>query len=130
MTCISRARLLSLGLVLWCAYPTARAQDGTLDLSFTVGTGFNSNVYAMALQADGKVLVGGLFTSYNGTTSNHLARLNADGSYDGTFNMGSGPNGYVSAIAVQPDGKILLSGQFFIYNGTAVPGLIRVNESG
>ena len=101
-----------------------------MDLSFTVGTGFNNQVFAMALQADGKVLIGGLFTSYNGTASNYLARLNADGSYDGSFNMGSGPNGYVSAIAVQPDGKILVSGQFFIYNGTAVLGIIRVNANG
>ena len=95
-----------------------------------MGTGLNNQIWAMALQADGKVLIGGMFTSYNGTSCNYLARLNSDGSFDGTFNTGTGPNGYVSAITVQPDGKILVSGQFSSFNGTSVLQITRMNPNG
>lgn len=126
---MSRVRLLSLTLLLWSAQPVS-AQDGTLDPSFNVGTGLNNQIWTMALQADGKVLIGGMFTSYNGTSCNYLARLNSDGSFDGTFNTGTGPNGYVSAITVQPDGKILISGQFYVFNGTPVYQITRLTPAG
>jgi hypothetical protein len=56
--------------------------DGSLDTSFNVGAGFDAAVYSIVLQADGKILVGGDFTSYNGITQNSITRLNADGSID------------------------------------------------
>src|SRR6476660_7079466 len=69
----------------------ARAQAGQLDLAFDAGpivhgTAGSSQVSAIALQPDGKILVGGFFTSVNGTSRNQLFRLNADGSLDLSFN--------------------------------------------
>ncbi|MBK6832253.1 MAG: delta-60 repeat domain-containing protein [Flavobacteriales bacterium] len=61
------------------------AQDGALDLSFDPGTGFNHIVTAIEVQPDGKILAAGLFTTYNGTSCDHITRLNANGSLDGTF---------------------------------------------
>ena len=66
--------------------------DGTLDLSFDPGA--NGQVFALALQPDGKILVGGDFTTLGGggsgaTARQHLARLNADGSLDASFNPGA-----------------------------------------
>jgi len=49
--------------------------DGTLDNTFNVGTGASDVIYAMALQSDAKVLIGGGFTSYNGTNRSGIARL-------------------------------------------------------
>src|SRR5581483_12146120 len=72
--------------------------DGTVDQTFNVGSGVNGPVYAMRIQADGKVLFGGDFTSVNGTPFNHIARVNSDGSLDLTFNSGSGADGVVYAI--------------------------------
>ncbi len=56
-------------------------------------TGFNPNaaggiVNSLALQADGKIIAGGLFTSISGTTRNGIARLHPDGSLDATYDPG------------------------------------------
>jgi uncharacterized delta-60 repeat protein len=118
--------------------------DGSLDTSFnyTVGstsTGASGIVYALALQPDGKVLVGGQFTSYNGATDapNNLVRLNADGSLDTSFNYtagstSTGANGIVYALALQPDGQVLVGGAFTAYNGaTDAPNyVLRLLASG
>ena len=87
--------------------------DGTLDTSFDPGA--NSTVLALAVQADGKILVGGFFTTLGGggtgtTTRNNIGRLNPDGTLDTSFDPGA--NGNVNALAVQADGKILVGGQF------------------
>src|SRR6476661_3838911 len=99
------------------------------------GSGFNSVVYALARQPDGKVLVGGNFSSYNGNAAapDRLLRLNADGSLDNTFNAGgSGFDGGVNALALQPDGKVLVGGLFTSYNGNAAApdGVLRLNADG
>jgi uncharacterized delta-60 repeat protein len=92
--------------------------DGSLDMTFNSGTGANFYIYSVALQADGKILIGGIFGSYNGVRRDHIARLNADGSLDTTFNPGTQLNNNIRAIVVQPDGKIMIGGNFTIFNGT------------
>jgi uncharacterized delta-60 repeat protein len=104
--------------------------DGSLDTSFTIGTGFNSTVFSITVQSDGKILVGGAFTSYNGTTSNRIIRLNSDGSIDTGFTIGTGFNSDVFEIEIQSDGKILLCGIFTSYNGTTSNRIIRLNTDG
>lgn len=104
--------------------------DGSLDNSFNTGIGFDHFVDCIAVQADNKILVGGYFTSVDGIQRNHVARLNSDGSLDQTFNPGSGANDYVYELAVQDDGKILISGHFTYYNGVFTNHLVRVNEDG
>jgi len=86
--------------------------DGTLDTSFNPGSGANSYVYTSAVQADGKIIIGGYFTTFNGTAHNRIARLNTDGSIDASFNPGSGANASVITSAVQADGKIIIGGGF------------------
>ncbi|RTY76280.1 T9SS type A sorting domain-containing protein [Flavobacterium sp. LS1R10] len=104
--------------------------DGAIDLTFNSGIGFNAPVNILFLQSDGKILVGGNFTSYNGTIQNHIIRLNTDGSVDASFNIGSGFNDRVTSIAVQSDGKILIGGYFTLYNGSAKNYLIRLLTNG
>ena len=83
--------------------------DGSVDTTFGNGAGANTSpVIAMALQPDGKVLIGGTFTSVHGTTRNAVARLNTDGSLDTTFDPSSGSTSTVRTLLVQPDGKILV----------------------
>ncbi len=61
--------------------------DGSLDTTFNpTGTGLNGDVYAVALDSSGKIIVSGFFTSYNTTPEFYIARLNTDGSLDTTFN--------------------------------------------
>lgn len=105
-------------------------QDGALDLSFDVGTGFNQNVRTIALQPDGKILIGGLFIEYNGQTQNFATRLNTDGTLDTSFNSGTGFSLTVLTIVLQPDGKILVGGAFTQYNGHTRNRIIRLNTNG
>ncbi|HEX6289423.1 MAG TPA: delta-60 repeat domain-containing protein [Herpetosiphonaceae bacterium] len=104
--------------------------DGTLDTSFNPNPGVDSYVYALALQPDGKVLLGGMFTSVGGTARNSIARLNTDGTLDTSFNPGSGVDSYVHALALQPDGKVLLGGSFSSVGGTARTRIARLNADG
>ncbi len=106
--------------------------DGTPDTSFSPGLGANATVYALALQSDGKVLIGGDFTAVNGNTNyNHIARLNIDGTLDATFVPGTGPNDSVRAITLQLDGGILLGGVFTSVNGnTNCYHVARLTPSG
>jgi len=106
--------------------------DGSPDLGFNTGTisGDNPGPYptirSVLLQPDGRVLIGGSFTNVNGTTRNGIARLNADGGLDSGFNPGTGANAEVVFIALQPDGKVLLSGRFTTVNGVVRPSVARL----
>lgn len=107
--------------------------DGTVDTSFIIGDGFetnqNGNVYSIIVQDDGKIVVGGWFNTYDGNTANRIVRLNPDGSND--FTMGdSGFNNRVSRIIQQPDGKFLCVGFFNQYTGTSYNRIIRFNPDG
>jgi uncharacterized delta-60 repeat protein len=105
--------------------------DGTLDSGFAAsGDGFNGQVTALAVQADGKIVVGGAFTQYSGTARNRIARLNADGTLDTGFNPGSAANDVVWAIALQADGKAVIGGAFTSFNGTARNRVARLNTNG
>jgi len=111
--------------------------DGTLDNSFNIGSGAGSSaINAVVLQPDGKVLIGGNFTSYNGTDIKHIARLNSDGSLDTAFDPGTGAGhtmfniAPVNAIALRPDGRIIIGGQFNLYNGVSRPGIASLNTDG
>ncbi|MBF9239894.1 T9SS type A sorting domain-containing protein [Hymenobacter sp. BT683] len=111
---------------------TAAATVGSIN---TTGTGFNSVVSSLIPLADGKLLVGGNFTTYNGNVAapDYVARLNADGTLDPTFNAGgSGFDSFVTQMLLQPDGKILVAGGFGSYNGdNAVPNFVaRLNTDG
>ncbi|MBL7982124.1 MAG: T9SS type A sorting domain-containing protein [Flavobacteriales bacterium] len=108
-----------------------RAQDGSLDTSFDPGTGAGNSVLAIAMQDDGKILVGGMFYSYNGSNCSPLVRLQANGSLDPTFNVGgAGPNEQVNSIMIQPDGRIVIGGWFTTYNGVGRKYVARLNSNG
>jgi uncharacterized delta-60 repeat protein len=106
--------------------------NGSRDTSFNVGTGFNAGTvgYTAVTQSDDKLIVGGSFTSYSGSTSNRLVRINTDGTRDSTFNVGNGPNNIASAVAMQSDGKIIVGGQFTSYSGSSINRITRVNTDG
>ena len=106
--------------------------DGSLDSTF-VSSG-NGAVQALALQADGKVIAGGYFTQYRAgatiapVTRNYLARLNADGSVDTTLDPSS--NGRIVVQAVQPNGQVIVGGNFTIMGGLTRSYLARLNANG
>ena len=106
--------------------------DGTRDTSFNIGTqGFNDTVYVVRVQSDDKILVGGGFTSYSGSSSPRIVRLNSNGTKDLTFNPGAGPTNIVYDIQLQSDGKIVAVGAFTTtYSGSTSPRIVRINPNG
>ena len=109
--------------------------DGSPDTAFTTavnstgdGTGFDDEVYWVAVQANGQILVGGIFTTLNGDVVNHIARLNPDGTPDIAFttNTGTGFDKRVNSIAVQADGKIVVGGKFTTLNGVTTNNIARL----
>jgi uncharacterized delta-60 repeat protein len=94
--------------------------DGSLDTDFDPGIGLNASPQAIALQTDGAVIIGGQFTTVNGAPRARVARLNANGSLDTTFDPGGGPNNYVLALSPQPNGKVVIGGYF-----TAIGGVVQ-----
>lgn len=104
--------------------------DGTLDADFDPGTGTTNAVRALAIQLDGRVLLGGSFTSFNGHPLNHVARLNINGQVDTAFNVGVGADDTVNAIVVQPDTRIVLVGQFSHVNGVSRSRITRLLPDG
>ena len=104
---------------------------GAHEVEYDVGSGVNVRpVGVVAIQQDGKVLIGGDFTQVRDVTRNRIARFNVDGSLDTSFNAGTGPNDLVKVIKVQPDGKILVGGDFRTWNGSVRSCLVRLNEDG
>lgn len=99
--------------------------DGSNDATFNPGTGADDFVTSIAIysntgsQNDGKIVVGGGFTSMNNIQRNGIARLNTGGSLDASFDPGTGANGVVRSVAVQADGKVVIAGEFTQVNGVA-----------
>lgn len=107
--------------------------DGTLDTSFDVGTGANGIVYAVVVRPDGKILIGGGFTSFNGTAREYVAQLNPDGSLDGGFtgpDFGDVGGWRVESLALQPDGKALIGGSFYLDAPSFPASICRVTVTG
>src|SRR6185369_2302989 len=79
-------------------------------------SGADNTVYALALQPDGKIIAAGDFSQFNGVTRSRLTRLNSDGTTDPTINFGSGADGFITALVLQPDRKIVIGGGFTSYD--------------
>ncbi len=113
---------------------------GTLDATFdtNIGSGCNSPIRHIAMQADEKLVIVGLFTAWDGTGRSGICRLNTDGTLDTSFDPGSGFDFGSGAdgpqcVVIQEDGKILVCGGFRSYNGSSSPSykhIIRLNDDG
>jgi uncharacterized delta-60 repeat protein len=107
--------------------------DGTTDLSFSIGTGFDFIVKSIGLQSDGKIVAVGLFQGFNGTLSRTIARLNSDGTLDLSFDLQEGA-GFISpspySLVIQSDDKIVVVGDFTGYNIHTRKYIARLNADG
>jgi|GEM_PF-3023750 len=104
--------------------------DGTIDPSFNYATGPNSSLTSVALQSDGKIIISGYFTSYDGIPREKLARLNSDGSLDTSFDAGTGPNSSVARMIAREDGKVVVGGAFTSFNEQPVNYLVVLDSTG
>jgi len=128
----SLALLLVLGLV--ALLPgSVYAADGDLDPTFS-SPDPDMTVYALAVQPDGKVLIGGNFYQVGGATRQGVARLNADGTLDTSFINPAVTGGGVRALVLLSDGKVLIGGGFsYLHQGGVYYwryGVARLNSDG
>ena len=119
--------------------------DGSFDTSFTtasvtIGSPGSPSVNKICIQNDGKILVAGLFAYCAGSPFRDLARLSSTGSADTSFNIGSGflhsasSGSYLAdlvyGIIIQPDNKIVVSGNFTSFNSVARQDIVRLEQNG
>jgi hypothetical protein len=103
-----------------------------------VDNGFNTTgagaiggaVQDILVLTNGQMIIVGDFTSYNGTNRSRVARINADGSLDTTFDVGAGPNSTVYGVAQQRDGKLIIVGDFTTVAGANRNRIARLNTDG
>lgn len=118
----------------YAPYITRLNSDGSIDPTFSTGVGPNQGITCIALRPDGEILIAGGFGSINGVNWNQPALLRVDGSVDLSFNTsyaaGAGSTGGVSALALQPDGKVLIAGGVLSIGGTNYSNLARLNTNG
>jgi uncharacterized delta-60 repeat protein len=120
-------------LVLMVSLGAAHAQtEEVVKSAYGAGQGVNGEVLALAVQSDGKVIIGGRFSAVNGVPRNNIARLNPDGTLDRSFaeKVENGVNGQVNALAVQPAGGVIVGGQFTQVGNVEALNLGRYNADG
>ena len=108
--------------------------DGSLESTetFHAGTGADGEVKKVVLQADGKILLAGLFGNVNGEGRASLARLLPNGTLESTatFDPGAGADGPIREVAEQLDGRIVIVGDFTHVDGASCLGLASLNADG
>jgi len=106
--------------------------DPTTDPPYNLHPGANGSVFVVAVQPDGKSLLAGSFTAYNTVPRYRVARANLDGSIDAGFNPApaAGADQFVSALALDGNGKIVIGGAFNSFNGIPSKGIARLNGDG
>jgi uncharacterized delta-60 repeat protein len=109
---------------------TATLLIDDLDFPTAPSRGVAGVVEAIANSPDGGVYLAGDFTGVHGVPRNRLARLLANGEVDLGFNSRLGPDGNVTALAVQPDGKLLIAGDFAFVSGVPRTRVARLNPDG
>jgi hypothetical protein len=112
------------------------SEDGSIDTSFNVGTGFSpaggADVYQIKNDTSGNLFVVGRFTSYNGASSRGIVKILPNGTRDTSFVVGTGFVGTdgMYTCTIQDDGKIIVGGYETNYNGTAINKLVRLMPNG
>lgn len=104
--------------------------DFSLDATLDTSNGFNAQPNNIAVANDGKIYVAGNFTTYKGQTRNYVVRLNADGSIDNTFDVGTGFNNATVSVKLDANQKPVFYGRFTSYNGVSRNRVVRLNTDG
>src|SRR6185436_1684217 len=99
---------------------------GSVARDFDPGAGANGMIRTLETQADGEILIGGAFSSFNNTNRARVARLNFNGSLDLAFNPGAGPNGLVSSLGTAVDDQVPIVGSFTAVGVTPFNRLARL----
>ncbi|HTH48567.1 MAG TPA: hypothetical protein VMB21_13730, partial [Candidatus Limnocylindria bacterium] len=100
--------------------------DLSVDPGFDVGAGANSGISTAIQLTDGRILVAGAFTQWNGQSHRRLVLLQPDGRLDETFDIGTGPDDVPYELIEQPDGRVLIGGRFANLDGRGPARIARL----
>jgi uncharacterized delta-60 repeat protein len=105
--------------------------DGSLDTNFLAsGEGTGNDVESMALQPDGKILLGGPFGLFGTNSRAGIVRLLENGEFDPSFDPQPGAGSTVLAVAAQGNGGVLVGGNFRTFQGVPRDALVRLHSNG
>ena len=76
--------------------------DGSIDDTFNPGGGANNPIRDMLVQPDGRTVIVGDFSSFNGIARKGVARINSEGTLDESFDPGNGMVGSLSRVILRP----------------------------
>jgi uncharacterized delta-60 repeat protein len=105
------------------------SSEGVIDATLNIGSGFNSQIRTISVQSNNKILLGGLFTTYNGSPVNRIIRIEENGVVDSTFNVGTGPFGNIFVSSLDSTGKIIIGGQFLDFGNAEKLSIVRLQNS-
>lgn len=126
-TAAQRAMAAGMALLFALFVPASHAAS-MLDRTFNVGSGADWYVEQMLEQPDGKILICGLFSNYNGQSLKYIGRLNPDGSIDSSFHADA--SYWVRHMILLSDGKIVIGGMFTSISGKSRNLIARLNPDG
>lgn len=110
--------------------PFLVGQFAHVDSLYLIGNGPNDRVTSILVQNDGKIIIAGSFTQFNGMPAKHICRLGLDGSLDTTFNVNLGPDGAIYDIGLVENEKIVVVGNFINFNGVKCDRIAKLNPDG
>ncbi|MFZ6053342.1 T9SS type A sorting domain-containing protein [Halocola ammonii] len=107
-------------------------EDGSLDDSFNVGGGLDGAGFIsdFLTSENQKIYCSGSFDTWDSNVSGCLVRLNEDGTFDPTFSVGEGASNRVRTMALQADGKLIIGGDFYFFQGIEQKCIARINTDG
>ncbi|HSH38827.1 MAG TPA: hypothetical protein VK993_08575, partial [Chthoniobacterales bacterium] len=121
-------------------FPTIFDPFGSRSYQPSQGVLGGDSVVDTAVQPDGRIIITGPWVTPEGAAAPGIARLNADGSDDPSFQVGSGPQWtetsaanqrpLIEQIELQTDGRLLVVGTFEAFNGVPAPGIVTLNPDG
>ena len=107
-------------------------KDGAVDSTLQTGIAADDGVFAIALQDDGKIIVGGIFTKFSGFNAERIARINSNGTFDSSFSPSGGNGGASSGIYeiyVTSNGQIIAAGDFLTFNSVVKERIVKLNAN-
>jgi len=112
--------------------------DGSMDQTFHYDAGTkqspnaaNGNISDAIQMPDGKLVLVGTFTTFNGISRNRVVRINLDGTVDNTFNIGTGADDEISSITYNATtNKLMVGGTFKNFNGQPRTGVAMLDADG
>jgi uncharacterized delta-60 repeat protein len=128
VACKGEFRLLTSFLILWCLATSAHAQPGQLDFGFNANASADWTITTLAVDSQGRIVVGGLFDRLNGVARPRFGRFLTNGLLDTNFN--TAVTGIVDAVHIDVSNRVVLGGYFSYVNGVRRTNLARVNANG